>query len=215
VTEARGVSALPLDQSAALLGGYRWIEHRLFELTGAAAPGARPPAVQLHLDEVSTQHAWHAELWAQRLPVLDGTDPESLTQPIGAAGPLLSALSAHVSGGAPDATNGTGAARLGSVRLLAGLYRVILPRLIVTYEAHLARAAPVADGPTIRALRLVLRDELESWRAGEALLQVNLTLPQDVSEATGIQAALESVIVAEGAGGGLVRWPEQSGATES
>ena len=28
-------------------------------------------AVQVHLDAQSMRHAWHAELWAERLPVRD------------------------------------------------------------------------------------------------------------------------------------------------
>ena len=80
--------SLPVVGVATLLGAYRWTEHRLFELTGAWAAEPAPPAVRVHFDVVSGEHAWHAELWAARLPVLDWFDPDAVTGPLGSAGPL-------------------------------------------------------------------------------------------------------------------------------
>ena len=40
-------------------------------------------AVQVHLDAQSMRHAWHAELWAERLPVLAGADPDGLDHAVG------------------------------------------------------------------------------------------------------------------------------------
>lgn len=184
--------ALPLGQAARLLGAYRWVEHRLFELTGAWAAEIDLPAVALHLDEVSAQHAWHADLWAQRLPVLDDVDPEALTAPAPGVAPLLDGL----------------AAEEGPVPRLAGLYRVVVPRLLVTYDRHLGRVQLVADGPTARTLRLVLRDELESWQAGEGLLECLLDGPDAVRAAADTEIRLESALVAARPGEGLVGWPE-------
>ncbi|HEY1734162.1 MAG TPA: hypothetical protein VGG23_06935, partial [Acidimicrobiales bacterium] len=160
-------AALPVIRAATLVGAYRWAEHRLFELTGAWAAEPSPPAVQVHLDEVSAQHAWHAELWADRLPVLDWFDPDSVTVPSGSAGPLFDALAGLAE----------------PVRRLAGLYRVVVPRLVAGYDHHLARTVPATDGPVIRALRLVGRDEVDGWRAGEARLQTLLSSPADASAA--------------------------------
>lgn len=185
-------AALPVVRTATLVGAYRWAEHRLFELTGAWAAEPSPPAVQVHLDEVSAQHAWHAELWADRLPVLDWFDPDSVTVPFGAAGPLFDALA--------DLAE--------PVRRLAGLYRVVVPRLVAGYDHHLARTVPATDGPVIRALRLVGRDEVDAWRAGEARLQALLTSPADASAAADAQRELEAVVVASGAQIGLFPWSE-------
>jgi hypothetical protein len=63
------------------------------------------------------------------------------------------------------------AAAMGTVERLAGLYDVVLPGLIAAYTDHLDRTTPVTDGPTIRALRLVLADEEEDQRTGERLLR--------------------------------------------
>jgi hypothetical protein len=183
--------ALPVVPAATLVGAYRWAERRLFELTGAWAAEPAPPAVQVHLDEVSVQHAWHAELWADRLPVLDWFDPDAVTGPLGLAGPLFDTLA--------DLT--------GPVPRLAGLYRVVVPRLLAGYDRHLARAVPVTDGPVVRALRLVRRDEVDSWRAGEALLQGLVTSPVEAAAAAAAQRDLEAVAVAGGGHVGLFPWP--------
>lgn len=185
---------LTLAQAAERFGAYRWAEQRLFELTGAWAAEATSPEARIHLDVVSGQHAWHAELWAARLPVLDGTDREALTRP---AGPVLGPLLDEVA-----RTHGT-------VPRLAALYRVVVPRLLTTYGRHLRRTAPVADAPAVRALRLVRRDEIESWEAGEALLEHLVVGAGDAAAAAAVQARLEAGLVASWAGCGLLPWPEE------
>lgn len=186
---------LRLGEAARLAGAYRWTEHRLFELTGSWAGEEAEPAVQVHLDEVSAQHSWHAELWAQRLPVLDDVDPDELTRPAGRAlEPVLAVLSTTK----------------GLVPRLAGLYRVVVPRLLVTYDRHLAQAVPATDGPTIRALRLLLRDELEGWQSGERLLQSVLSSPEQVAAAAQAQERLEGALAAAQPGEGLLPWPGAS-----
>ena len=149
--------------------------------------GRRPLAeVQVHLDEVSRQHAWHAELWAERLPVLDGVDPGRSPDPRpgGRAPPLRPGRRGHrlargVPGGHPRAAAPTTGQRgLGVVQRLAGLYRVVLPRLLVTYGRPPGPGrCRWPDGPVIRALRLVRRDELEAWQAGERVLEELLARP--------------------------------------
>jgi hypothetical protein len=186
--------ALELGQAAELLGSYCFVERRLFELTGAWSVQVEPPGLAVHLDQVSQQHAWHAELWADRLPVLAGVDPASLIRPLGpAVGPVLDALA------------GAGT----TVERLAGLYRCVLPRLLATYGRHLRWAVRATDAPVIRALRLVRTDELAAWQVGEAQLEALI----DTTEAAGAAAAtlgrLESTVVTAEAGLGLVPWPGQ------
>ena len=68
---------LPLGlAAAALVGEYRWIENALYRLLGEWVTDMPVAAVQVHLDGQSLRHAWHAELWADRLPVLAGADPD-------------------------------------------------------------------------------------------------------------------------------------------
>ena len=197
--------ALPLGQAAQLLGCYRWMEHRLFELTGAWASEMPLPAAQVLLAESSFQHAWHAQLFAERLPALDGIDHQILTRPFGpAVAPLFAALAGEQPGDGPD--DPLGAAR-GVVQRLVGLHRVVLPRLVTTYDRHLELTTPATDGPTVRALTLARTDLVATWRAGETLLQEILARPHDVAAAAAAAQRLEGVVVATGVGAGLVPLP--------
>ena len=186
---------LPLDGAAELVGGYRWIEGRLFELVGAWSAVAPFPEVRVFLSALSSQFGWHAELWEERLPVLDTVDRDALTR---APGPAADTLLAALAGG-PVATRWEWR--------LAGLFRVVIPRLLVTYTAHLDRAVPVSDGPTIRTLRLVSRDHGEAWLAGEALVERILAGGGGAQSAASAQGELEAVVTGAGVVAGLVPWP--------
>ena len=52
-------------------------------------------AVQVHLDGQSLRHAWHADLWADRLPVYAGADPTGLTVPSATSAALFAVLDGH------------------------------------------------------------------------------------------------------------------------
>lgn len=151
---------LRLAEAAARFGTFCWVERRLFEVTGAwaSAPGVADEA-RLFCFEASAQHAWHAELWAARLPVLAGWDHDALTRPAAPAGRLLE----RIAPGGWDGDEVTAAHRFVTV-----LARVALPALLASYRGFSDRLVPVADGPAIRALGLVVRDEeAELARAGE------------------------------------------------
>ena len=169
--------------------------------------------VQVHLDAQSIRHAWHAELFADRLPVRAGVDPDALTRPSAGDGRAVRRAGRDRGAGrGPGSTwppaDRDRAPRPGALPRLAGLYRVVLPRLVTTYTRHLRVVAPVADAPLARALRLVLRDEVEDWLAGERLVQRLVTRPHDVAAVYGFQEHLESVAVAAGAHSGLVELPD-------
>jgi hypothetical protein len=185
--------ALGLSQAAELLGSYCFVERRLFELTGAWSVEVDRPGVAVQLDRVSQQHAWHAELWAERLPVLAGVEPASLVRPQGALGPLLDSLAACES----------------AVERLAGLYRCVLPRLVVSYGRHQRRAVPATDARVMRALRLVRADELAAWQVGEAQLESLIDTAEAAELAAATLGRLEAGLAAGGVGVGLIPWPGQ------
>ena len=215
-----GPLPLPLVQTAVIVGRYRWVEHALYALLGRWVEDAALPVVQVHLDAQSMRHAWHAELWAERLPVLASSNPDRLTVPSPAMAALFRLLGASVprtgasgeaSGSGFDVVLDAGTADVpGTLPRLAALYRVVLPRLVATYEQHWAVTAEPTDGPVRRALRLVLNDEIEDWRAGERLVQQLMTRPHDVAVVVEYQRRLEAAIVGAGGHTGLVRIPVAS-----
>jgi hypothetical protein len=192
-----GPGALTLHEQSRVVGAYQWIERRLFEVLGGWVVSEPIAEARLVFDLYSQQHAWHADLWADRLPVLDGLDPTTLTVPPGAE---VDRLLMQLAGGLPgeEAAGGT-------LLRLVGLARVVLPRLIAGYGLHLHRAAPVADGPVVRSLRLVMRDEIEAWQATETLVQTLVHRPHDIQVVTAHQQRLEEILA--GTGPGLVPWP--------
>jgi len=174
-----------LADAARVVGGYVWLEEQLFEILGGWVPSVAEPEVKLHLAADSQQHAWHASLWRDRLPALRELDAEAFVAP---AGPSLEACVAALRA-APT-----------TIERLAGVYRVVVPRQVAAYQRHLEEASPVADGPTIRALQLVLADELADWRAGELLVQGVLGSAADVARASDEVSRLETLLVAGGGG---------------
>jgi hypothetical protein len=194
--------ALTLVESARLLGCYRWVELRLFEVLGNWVANESEPEARLLFDVQSRHHAWHSELWGERIPDVEGVvDPVMATvTPDEGTEELLSTL-----GGVPGSEAGGG----GTLVRLVGLARVVLPRLVCGYGYHLSRAVAVSDGPVIRALHLAIRDEIEDWQAVELMVQKLIRRPHDVAVVTAHQQRLEALVV--GSGPGLVPWPGRQG----
>ncbi len=152
----RGIEAL-----GEVVGGYCWLERRLFELTGswasAGGDGAAPPEVLVFLAAASRRHGWLAERWAARLPVRAGVDPPALVEsPPG----LAREVSAELSGTGTAASGGLGA-----------LVELVLPWLADEYGAHLRTASPVSEAPVMEVLVEARRVAVGEMRGGRQLLQ--------------------------------------------
>jgi hypothetical protein len=191
-----GEGGLTLDGLGRFAGACAWVERRLFEVVGAWVPTEAVPEAQVMFDVYSQQHAWHAELFAERLPALDSVDPATLTV---APGAEVDHMFSSLAGGAGVQAAG------GTLLRLVGLGRVVLPRLVVGHSVALRRASAVSEAPLRRCLRLVVRDETEQWQAVEALIETLLRRPHDVAVVTAHQQQLEQLVA--GSGAGLVPWP--------
>jgi hypothetical protein len=121
------------------VGTGRWIalETMLFETLGewarsddVPAPARRVLATWCH------RHAWHAELWRERMPVIAHHE-----------------LPTHDA--APDFVAPTRAAIEADVNAIA---EPVLTSMQDRVDAHLARIDPLLDGPTARILALVAAD---------------------------------------------------------
>jgi hypothetical protein len=221
-----GGASFTFAENARLLGAYAWIEQRLFELLGGWIATEPVPEVRIVFDVHGRQHGWHAQLFADLVPSVDGSDPADLIKAPGQGVVALFAEAAVPSGGwdahlsgerthgeqgrsAPGAVPSSSQiippARGGTLLRLVALGRVLTARLVTTYSRHLHHSAPIADAPVIRALRLVLADEIEAWRGVEALVQALAHRHHDLAVCAERQQMLEALI--EPGGVGLVRWP--------
>jgi hypothetical protein len=203
-----GEGALGLLELQRFLGACVWVERRSFEVLGSWVINEAVPQARVAFDVQGLQHAWHAELLAERLPAVGDSDPSIAVLPPSAE---VDRLFVGLGGGIPAQEEGTiGAVSGGTLLRLVGLARVLLPRLVAQYTRHLQRCSPVADAPLARALRLVLLDDQQAWQSCETMVQALVRRPHDVAVVTSHQQALEELVAESGPG--LVPWPD-SGAS--
>lgn len=187
VTSCRMATApLDIEGAARRAGHYKWLEMRLFEVLGDWVATVPELDVKLRLAAHCHHHAWHAELWHKRIPELQDMGPDRLTGP--SNGGMVAFMDTMSEPEGPELT----------IEKLVGVYRVLMPHKITVYTHHLGNTSPTADAPTIRALRLILRDELDDWRDGEMLLQSLIQTPDGVDRAAAHQARLEKLLMAAG-----------------
>jgi hypothetical protein len=144
------------------------------------------PEVKAALAAHSLRHAWHAEVWRDRLPRVAHLDADELTVPAGrGVERVLEALRA--TGGADQ-----------TLERLVGVGRLMLPRLAAAYRARREAAHPLADGPTVRWLGLVLADEASALAEVDRLLQARLDADgRAVERAGAFQLELESLLASQ------------------
>jgi len=134
-----------VDASAKRIRHYRFVEERLMRTMGGWI--ALTPELSAKL--VLGRHVWdcaqHADLWGKRLPELRA--PAQRSEPSGEAFVRFMAELAS-----PEAFHQT-------AERLVGVYRVLKPCLLATYEGHLAQANPVYEPPTRRILERCIAED--------------------------------------------------------
>ncbi len=178
-----------IDELAALVGAYSWVENRIFEVCGvwATTPGpaggaALDPALRVWCAGVSRRHGELAVRWAEQLPLRARADRGALlvTPP---AGPLAGALDAL--GAGPDAGVG-----------VATLVGSVLPGVQGVYGAHLRTASSVSEAPVLEVLAGAHRDLAGEIRRGDALLEESAAgLTRDPTLAAEFERALSDTTV--------------------
>ena len=152
-----------IDDLAALVGAYCWLEHRLFELTGRwatepADPGgteAIPAEGRVWCAASSRRHGALAGRWAEHMPVRAGVDVTALVMaPEGPLAPALEELETNWA--------------IGGFCLLV---QSVLPWLDGVYAAHLDQASPVSEAPVVEVLVEARRAAAVEIRGGQSLLQ--------------------------------------------
>ncbi len=151
-----------IDELAELVGVYCWLEHRIFELTGAWASGPEgggPPLGpeaerRVWCAAASRRHGALAGRWADHLPVRAGVDPAALvTAPVG---PLAAAIEELA---ASDPTDAFGV-----------LVETFLPWVGGVYASHQGRASVVREAPVLEVLVEARRAAAAEARSGRSLL---------------------------------------------
>jgi hypothetical protein len=171
-----------LESAGRLCGANRWAETQMFEILGSWVPTTAEVPAKLMLDRHSLHHAWRADQWWERLPVVADVDREALvTAPSAAASSAIDSLREMS----------------GPVSRLAGAYRVAIPRLAAAYQHQLAVTSPVAASSILRTLDIVMADLLADWREGEYLLQSLLSGKEEVTEAAEAVRTLETLLAAQ------------------
>jgi hypothetical protein len=178
--------AFSVEESARRVGNYKWVEIKLFEALGGWVATVPELDVKMRLGTHSYKHAWHAELWHERLPELPEMNPDRLTRP--ANDELVTFIDAMTEPQAPDQT----------IEKLVGVYRVLIPHMIAAYTYHLNNTSTITDAPTVRSLKFALQDEFDDWRDGEMLIQSLIDSNGEVDRAAAHQGKLEKLMLAAG-----------------
>ena len=147
---------LGLDESSRVVARHHWVESNLFTLLGGWVATTSTPDAKLLFDRHAGHHAWRARQWWDRLPVLADVDRAAL---VALPGDRLSAVFKALSDQESTASR------------LACTYRVLIPRLAVSYERHRASASAVADSSVLRTLEILARDVASDWLEGESVLE--------------------------------------------
>jgi hypothetical protein len=152
-----------IEELAAVVGAYCWLEHRIFEVSGAwaTAPGEVDEDVaELRVWSASTsrRHGALAMRWADRLPVRAGVESAALVKaperPRGLAGAFEELV----------ATKELGVG-------VAALVETVLPWVGGVYGSHLAVATPVSEASVMEVLVEARRDGSAEIRGGRSLLR--------------------------------------------
>jgi hypothetical protein len=145
-----------LDEFAARVGAFRWVEVRRFEILGGWVPTVTEPEVKLLFARHSVHHGWHAELLRGCLPSTKDHDPEQST--VAPAAGLVEVLT-RVAG-----ESGT------LERLVAG-YQVLGPEAIAAYDRFVDGTNPASDAAARRVLLMVMREQVEQVTEGLAAIE--------------------------------------------
>ena len=171
-----------VDHSARLLRNYRYAVERLLRALGGWM--ALTPEISAKL--LMGRHVWelaqHCDAFGNRLSELRAQ--AQVSEP---ANPSFVAFMDALE--EPEGPRQT-------VERLVGVYRVLKPHLLATYQDHLARANAVYEPPTRRILSGCIDDERRHIAAGGAILGHLASTPA-LRERAGIwQERLEDLLVA-------------------
>lgn len=188
-----------VEQNVARFLRYAWIEKRLMEV-GLFWLASMPEwevkeALGLHL----SLDAEHAAQIRKRVGEMRNPLPRMDVSPDAALDRLFDELLT-----ASD-----------TLEKIVGLYDVVRPALLATYQAHYAEANPVIDHPTWRMLKHILLDQEEMAAWGAAAVDAVVDGREAETRATAWRAHLHTFLHAAGGVSGELARPAQPPASRS
>jgi hypothetical protein len=147
----------PVDHSARVIRNYRYAAERMMRILGGWLALTPELSAKLLMGRHVWDNAQHTDAFGKRLPEL--RSPAQVSEPSGPA--FVAFMNVLEEPEAPDQT----------VERLVGVYRVLKPHLLGTYQRHLDLANQVYEPPTRRVLARVIEDERRHVAAGEVVLR--------------------------------------------
>ena len=147
-----------VEESVERIVRYKWAEERISAALGGWVATIPELDVKAMLGPHCYQHAWHADLWRERLPELKEPN-EHRSEPGNEA--FVTFMDELTSPDDPDLT----------VEKLAGIYRVLVPHLLAVYTFHRHVTSDIVDAPTVRLLGFMLDDDHRQLVEGEMMIQ--------------------------------------------
>lgn len=166
---------LDVRQTATLVARYHYLEAQLMRVAAGKLADVPEWEAKCMLGRHLWQDALHANDFLERLVALRWPRKAPLHP-----GEMSLRLMAQL-----DEAPSTAA-------FLAGIYRVVKPRLVATYTLHLNNAAPLADEPTCILLRQSIATEQAHVQEGEAMLE-SLAGSHDQDATLAWQAQMEEL----------------------
>jgi len=175
---------LEVDESAKTVRHYRYAVERMMRILGGWIALTPELSAKLLMGRHVWDNAQHADAWGRRLPELRAS--AQVSEPPNAR--LVAFMDALEATETPEQT----------IERVVGIYRVLKPHLLATYEAHLANANAVYEPPTCRILARCIEDERRHIAAGETILRHLLRAPALEERARAVESRLWALLEAAG-----------------
>src|SRR4249920_2634682 len=171
---------LEVDESAKTVRHYRYAVERMTRILGGWIALTPELSAKLLLGRHVWDSAQHADILGKRLPELRA--PAQVSEPANAA--FVAFMNAIEAPERPDQ----------SVERLVGVYRVLKPHLIASYEDHLHRTNSVYEPPTERILLRLIEEERRHVAAGSTILRHLSATPGLAERGEAWRAQLEELL---------------------
>ena len=172
------------DESARLLRSYRYAVERMMRILGGWIALTPELPAKLLMGRHVWDNAQHADALGRRLPELRAQ--AQVSEPANAA--FVAFMDAIESTEQPTQT----------VERLVGIYRVLKPHLLASYDEHLRRANEVYEPPTRRLLARCAEDERRHVSAGLVVFRHLASTGALEARAHAWQARLEDLLATAG-----------------